>query len=305
MQDKIKIHTEEDFEGMRKADELFLENKYSKSYFKIIESARAKNRIKGNGEYFENHHLIPKFAGGNNSKDNLILLTGKEHFICHHLLTKMTSGKLRTKSIRSWIFLSRKIRYKNMKINANTYEEFKKLDAQEKSRQITEQNLSNNPMKKEENRNKNNRHRKNKTWEEIFGPEKAKEMRMQVSGPNSHNHGRLVSDKERRNISQKMLGERNPMFGKTQSLETIEKIRQGNLNKKRSIETRKRMSEARKDKIIYRWYHSHYLIEECTRSDLISKYKELNLNTSELGQLISGKRNIHKGWKFLQQIEQQ
>ena len=68
----------------------FLENKYTKWYFNIIYSAQKRTEIK---EYFEKHHIIPKSLGGNNSKDNLVKLTAREHFICHWLLTKMTKGK--------------------------------------------------------------------------------------------------------------------------------------------------------------------------------------------------------------------
>lgn len=38
------------------------------------------------GEYFENHHIIPKCMGGTNNKDNIIILTAREHFLCHWLL---------------------------------------------------------------------------------------------------------------------------------------------------------------------------------------------------------------------------
>ena len=43
---------------------------------------------KENGGYFENHHIIPRSFGGSDDKDNLVLLTAKEHFICHFLLAK-------------------------------------------------------------------------------------------------------------------------------------------------------------------------------------------------------------------------
>lgn len=58
-----------------------------KAYNEIIKSAKLKNRSRKNG-YFEKHHIIPKCMGGNNTKENLVLLTAKEHYICHHLLHK-------------------------------------------------------------------------------------------------------------------------------------------------------------------------------------------------------------------------
>jgi hypothetical protein len=69
---------------------MLLNNKYSKCYFSIISNAKQKSRTKREG-YFERHHIIPKCSpfNGNNSNDNLVLLTPKEHYICHLLLIRM------------------------------------------------------------------------------------------------------------------------------------------------------------------------------------------------------------------------
>jgi len=64
----------------------FKNNKYTTWYFAIIGNA---NERKVNNGYTENHHIIPKSLGGVNSKDNLVKLTGREHFIVHLLLIKM------------------------------------------------------------------------------------------------------------------------------------------------------------------------------------------------------------------------
>lgn len=68
--------------------EIFMQNKYSRWYFSIIEKARSLNRTKGT-EYFESHHIIPKSMGGTNDLFNLVLLTAREHFIVHCLLPRM------------------------------------------------------------------------------------------------------------------------------------------------------------------------------------------------------------------------
>jgi hypothetical protein len=47
------------------------------------------NRRKGNGVYYEKHHINPKCLGGNDSKENLVLLTAKEHFLAHRILYKI------------------------------------------------------------------------------------------------------------------------------------------------------------------------------------------------------------------------
>ena len=65
-----------------------LTNKYSKLYYKI--ASNAKKRITEG--YTELHHIIPQSMGGSNNKENLVHLTAREHFICHLLLIKMTTG---------------------------------------------------------------------------------------------------------------------------------------------------------------------------------------------------------------------
>jgi hypothetical protein len=39
--------------------------------------------------YYEKHHIIPRCLGGADDKDNLVLLTAREHFLCHKLLCKI------------------------------------------------------------------------------------------------------------------------------------------------------------------------------------------------------------------------
>lgn len=65
-------------------------NKYNILYLRIINNAKLHTRTKKNA-FYENHHITPKSLGGNNSKTNLVLLTPREHFICHYLLCKMYS----------------------------------------------------------------------------------------------------------------------------------------------------------------------------------------------------------------------
>lgn len=60
---------------------------YHEIYNTLI--ARAQKRILTGDEYTENHHIIPRCLGGNNSQINLVKLTGREHYIAHLLLWKM------------------------------------------------------------------------------------------------------------------------------------------------------------------------------------------------------------------------
>lgn len=77
---------------------LFLTNKYTRCYYSIVTSAAQEKRVKAAGAiYYEKHHIIPKSIGGTNEDANLVFLTAREHYICHMLLTKMTSGASRRK----------------------------------------------------------------------------------------------------------------------------------------------------------------------------------------------------------------
>ncbi|MCK4824847.1 HNH endonuclease [bacterium] len=69
---------------------MFINNKYTKWYNTIIKVAATRAII---NEYHETHHIIPKSLGGSNDSDNLVKLTGREHYICHLLLTKMVQSK--------------------------------------------------------------------------------------------------------------------------------------------------------------------------------------------------------------------
>lgn len=99
---------------------MFLENKYTKTYYALIN--KAQNRIL-NG-YGEKHHIIPKSMGGGDYKSNLVKLTPREHFICHLLLTKMTVGSNKKKmSLAVFKMLGKGTRQQAYtKINSKIYE---------------------------------------------------------------------------------------------------------------------------------------------------------------------------------------
>jgi 5-methylcytosine-specific restriction endonuclease McrA len=71
----------------------FIENKYHNIYYSLIN--RAKSRTLPKETYIEKHHIVPKSLGGDNSTENIVSLTAREHFICHWLLIKITAGKER------------------------------------------------------------------------------------------------------------------------------------------------------------------------------------------------------------------
>lgn len=64
---------------------IFPKCKYTKWYCNIIEKRLNEEPI----GYCERHHIIPKFMGGSNEKNNLVKVTGREHYILHLLLMKI------------------------------------------------------------------------------------------------------------------------------------------------------------------------------------------------------------------------
>ena len=78
-------------------------NKYERWYHAIIDKARQRELSIG-----EVHHILPRSLGGDNSKANKVVLTPKEHFMCHLLLTKFTHGKDRMKMCKAlWMMKGR------------------------------------------------------------------------------------------------------------------------------------------------------------------------------------------------------
>jgi hypothetical protein len=74
---------------------VFKDSKYTHWYNQLVE--QAKVRVLPRDVYTEKHHIIPRSLGGDNSIDNLVRLTAREHFVCHWLLTKMVTGSAKYK----------------------------------------------------------------------------------------------------------------------------------------------------------------------------------------------------------------
>lgn len=91
---------------------------------KAKEEMKLGIRVKGNGTYYESHHILPKslFPAWKCRKDNLVLLTAKEHYFCHELLIKIYPG--RSMNYALW-FLSNS---KYHKVSPRQYERAKHLN---------------------------------------------------------------------------------------------------------------------------------------------------------------------------------
>lgn len=102
---------------------MFLDNKYSHWYQKLVEGAITRGWSKKTAPcYTEKHHIIPRSLGGDNTKDNLVHLTAREHFVAHLLLTKMCEGKHKTKMNFALHMFTKTPGYTERYMNSNFYE---------------------------------------------------------------------------------------------------------------------------------------------------------------------------------------
>ena len=59
---------------------------YEKIYKELIHKTTVRN-IKKQG--WENHHIIPRCLGGTSERNNIVVLTPREHYVAHRLLFKI------------------------------------------------------------------------------------------------------------------------------------------------------------------------------------------------------------------------
>lgn len=150
---------------------------YQKHYDLLVN--RAKNCLLEG--YTERHHIIPRCIGGTDEEINLVLLTPEEHYVAHQLLIKiypdklklihaakmMTVGKNRNNKLYGW--LKRKIS-EDMKGRPLSEEHKQKISRAKKGHSVTQetkQKISNTLI--------------GKTYEEIYGVEKAEEQKRKRS----------------------------------------------------------------------------------------------------------------------------
>jgi hypothetical protein len=105
---------------------MFTPNKYTKIYLRIVEQAKDRTI----NEHTESHHIIPKSMGGSNRKDNLVRLTVREHYICHLLLTKMTTGVSRQKMFLALDCFTKSITNRKVYVNSRVIAQARTESAQ-------------------------------------------------------------------------------------------------------------------------------------------------------------------------------
>lgn len=210
---------------------MFLENKYTNWYYAIISNAREKNCI----GYTEKHHIVPKSLGGSNANDNIAILSAREHFVCHLLLIKMTTGKSKSKMFNalSMMLAKNKNQKRNFIVTARVFENLKT-------------NLSKIAKDK---------------WTPELRKEKSKEMTGEKNPFFKKNHSletklkmsnKIISSETKNLMSMKQKerfeNQKGTFLGKHHSDETKEKIRKARLGKVDSEKTKQAKSIAGKNR---------------------------------------------------------
>ena len=95
---------------------------YKRIYDQIIAAAKIRKAV----GYVEKHHIVPKCLGGDNSVNNLVALTPKEHYVCHRLLCEMYPKNKKLLYALSAMMIPSNGRYKNYRVSSRLYDHIKK-----------------------------------------------------------------------------------------------------------------------------------------------------------------------------------
>lgn len=101
---------------------MFISNKYYRIYSSIVQSALGREK----NIFFEQHHIIPRCAGGSNDFSNLVYLTYREHFICHKLLVKCMLDVIKAKRMFSAMCMVSSNKLQRCMISSKNYEYYRK-----------------------------------------------------------------------------------------------------------------------------------------------------------------------------------
>lgn len=216
-------------------------DKYTKWYNQITK--RARFRIIDT--YTETHHIKPRSLGGTDDIDNLVELTAREHFICHWLLVKMTTGEDHYKMLNALRMMRAEKpgqqRYETA-ITSRVYESIKQEYARLQSERIRGEN---NPMwgktHTEQARRMISEKNKGKTLTE-------EQIARQVAAQTGRKRAPF-SEEWRAKMSESKRGEKNNRYGAIVSESTRKKIGDKIRGRKQTDEEKARRAAANRGKI--------------------------------------------------------
>jgi len=235
---------------------------YKKIYDSLMIKARSEKRLKDEEVYYEAHHIIPKCMGGEGNyrsdpnHSNIVLLTSREHFLCHWLLAEIHTHH------RGIIYAFHKmcIRVSSKKMNryvpsSRVYEYAKRLrvsigvskETLEKMR-IAGANISDKTRLKMRNSHlgiKLSDEHKKSISKSNLGREVKESTKEKISRSNK---GKVRDEEARRKMSLAKKGKPSSFKGKTLSEEAKQKIRDKKMGKKLSNEHKEKIGSSLKGK---------------------------------------------------------
>ena len=273
---------------------------YERIYSEFITDRREKEG--GLSGYFERHHIIPRSLGGDDSQENIIKLTARDHVFAHALLSKIHGGPMH---YAYWMMVSgapkQRAARNGVKLRVSSF-----LVAIARER-----------------RGKELSKRMSGSKHHFYGTKRSEKVKNKISvslsnkyvnGYVSPSKGRRVSIEERRAISERMkalfaAGMKHPMLGKKHTPAARRKIslaQTGELNNNYGKPLRK--EHARKigqaqigvknhaaDLRVLKFSHEEKGIFIGYRSEFIKKY---SLDKANVGRLVNKTQGTHKGWVF-------
>lgn len=109
---------------------------YKKTYDCLIQSAM--QQCNTDYDYIEHHHIIPKCIGGSNDKTNIVVLTAKQHYVAHHLLTKIYPDNYKLQLAFLCMIAANKHQARHKKISVKEYANLRKMTSKCMSIQFKE-----------------------------------------------------------------------------------------------------------------------------------------------------------------------
>ena len=201
---------------------------YEQIYKDIIIKAKSENRTKLRKNqkdyvYYENHHVLPKCLGGINDKENLILLTAKEHYIAHKLLIHIHKGNYK---LVCAFFRMTFSKFTKHKLSSRDYEYAKILKSTTPISQETRQKMKDHKFSDEHKRKLSESHK---------GPHSKDRNHANFFGVNNPFYNKKHSDITKEKMREKKLGTSTSRKGKSLSEEHKMALRQSYKRKKNEV----------------------------------------------------------------------
>jgi len=180
---------------------------HKKIYDNIIKTAKSENRIKHNGIYYESHHIKPKCLGGPDNDMNKVLLTAKEHYLCHKLLTFIYP---KNDKIVEAFFRMTFSKVNGYVVSSRDYKFAKELMSITPKSEETKKKIKDNHSHYWKDKNHTIEQKKNVS-DIMLGKEKSELHKQHIS---EGRKGMKFSEQHKENIRLSKLGKNNPNFGK-------------------------------------------------------------------------------------------